>query len=80
MSLDEFNDELVKLGLVGPMGERRLCDGSFILIYKYRPDGSHKRVPPGSSLTPDQRRTTITELHRHLCAVENNRNPEPSEQ
>ena len=77
MSLDEFNEELAGLGLVGPMGEIRLCDGSFVLVYKLRSDGSHKHIAPGSTLNDAQRRATIEELRRHLSKVEINRNPNP---
>lgn len=73
MELDAFNAELIELGLVGPMGELRLPDGSFVLIYKYTADGSQKHISPGSSLTPEQRLDTVTELRRHLSVIENNR-------
>lgn len=73
MELDAFDAELVELGLAGPMGEMRLPDGSFVLIYKYKPDGSQKHIPPGSSLTSDQRLDTIIELRRHLSVIESNR-------
>jgi hypothetical protein len=73
VELDAFNAELGELGLAGPMGELRLPDGSFVLIYKNTADGSHKHIPPGSSLTPDQRADTIAELKRHLAAIENKR-------
>jgi len=73
VELDAFNAELTKLGLVGPMGEMRLPDGSFVLVYKNTADGSHKHIQPGSSLTPAQRADTIAELKRHLSVIESNR-------
>lgn len=73
MELDAFDAELAGLGLAGPMGEMRLPSGDFVLVYKYIADGSHKHIPPGSSLTPEQRRDTINELKRHLSVIENNR-------
>ncbi len=78
MELDEFNAELKKLGLSGPMGEVKLAWGTFVLIYKYLHDGSHKHIPPGSSLTPEQRADTIAELRRHLTTIETNRNSKTS--
>jgi hypothetical protein len=73
VELDAFNAELIGLGLAGPMGELRLPNGSFVLIYKLLADGSQKHIPPGSSLTPIQRADTIAELRRHLSVIENNR-------
>lgn len=73
MELDEFNAELVKLGLSGPMGEIRRPSGAFVLIYKLKADSSHKHIPPGSSLTPEQRKDTIAELRRHLTTIQINR-------
>ena len=73
MELDEFNAELLSLGLTGPMGEIRLPDGNFVLIYKFKGDGSNKHIPPGSNLTPQQRTDTIAEMKRHLTTIASNR-------
>jgi hypothetical protein len=56
----------------GYVGEIRLCDGSFVLIYKLISDGSHKHIAPGSTLNGAQRKATIVELRRHLSAVDSN--------
>ena len=65
MDVDGFDRALRSLGLHGPMGEMRLPKGQFVLIYKM-PDGSHKWLPPPSTMTAEQRDEQIADLKRHL--------------
>lgn len=78
MELDEYNASLWKLGLRGPMGERRLSDGTFIHFYKLLADGSQKELVPGSTQTPEQRAETIKMLSEHLSKIESRRNTKRS--
>lgn len=50
MDSSEYDRQLRLLGLHGPMGELRLADGSFILVYKL-PDGTHKHLSPPDTLS-----------------------------
>ena len=65
MTLEEYNAALKALGASGPAGEIRLPSGAFVLVY-YMPDRSAKHLPPGSSMSCEQRRDVIQSLQKHL--------------
>jgi hypothetical protein len=68
MEVDEYDAQLRRLGLHGPMGELRLDSGKFVLVYKM-PDGSHRYLAPPSSMTPEMRSDQIEALRQHLEAL-----------
>ncbi len=79
MDAEEYDRQLRKLGLSGPMGELRLDDGTFVLVYKM-PDRSRKHLAPPSSLTPEQRADVIAELKRHLGIIATRRGEDLEEE
>lgn len=70
MNVENYNKELINLGLLGSKGE--MFDknkSSFTLVYSM-PDGSNKYLPPRDKSNEQQRVVVIEEIKLHLSIIE----------